>query len=181
MTASPDGRRILIAIVTGEAGDIVDAWRRIHDPEQAKRLPPHATLCYWAPVIEPEILERQVRHAFPEPVTVRLGEVRGFDNSEQTFFVEVLETDELDAARERLYDGTELALEKTRDWQWHVTCVRKSKGRSDIETLRAAAADLVVNRSWRIDTIGYMELRNGRYEPIAVFSIQAPPAPNQTT
>jgi hypothetical protein len=28
-------------------------------------LPPHVTLCYWAPDASLRLLERQVRHAFP--------------------------------------------------------------------------------------------------------------------
>ena len=86
------------------------ALARAHDPEQASRLPPHTTLCYWAPTVEPELLERQVRHAFDRPISVRLGSVHEFGNADQTFYVEVLETAALDAARARLYDGTHLEL-----------------------------------------------------------------------
>ena len=103
---SPPGRRVLVAVVTGEVGARIQAWRERHDPEQAARLPPHTTLCYWAPVVEPELLERQVRHAFDRPVAVRLGSVHEFDNQDHTFYVEVLDTADLDAARARLYDGT---------------------------------------------------------------------------
>ena len=55
---SPPGRRVLVAVVTGEAGVRIQTWRERHDPEQARRLPPHTTLCYWAPVVKPELLEK---------------------------------------------------------------------------------------------------------------------------
>src|SRR3954464_9676265 len=89
---SQPGRRVLVAVVTGEVGARIQAWRERHDPEQARRLPPHTTLCYWAPVVEPDLLERQVRHAFDRPVAVRLGSVHEFGNQDHTFYLEVLDT-----------------------------------------------------------------------------------------
>ena len=108
--SSPAGRRVLVAVVTGELGERIQAWRQRYDPEQARRLPPHATLCYWAPTVEPDLLERQVRHAFDRPISVRLGGVHEFGNQDHTFYVSVEETAALDAARLRLYDGTHLEL-----------------------------------------------------------------------
>ena len=82
---SPSGRRVLVAVVTGEVGRRIQAWRERYDAAQAARLPPHATLCYWADVEPDAALEAQVRHAFPGPLAVRLGRVREFENEEHTF------------------------------------------------------------------------------------------------
>jgi hypothetical protein len=168
--ASPPGRRILVAIVTGDAGDRLQRWRTVHDPVQARRLPPHTTLCYWAPSVESEALERQVRHAFDAPVAVRLGGLREFDNDEETFYVQVLDTAPLDAARARLYDGTHLALPGRHEWTWHVTCVRDAR-RRDKDALRGAAVELCLDVVWTIDTIGYLDLRGKQYEPLAVWKV----------
>src|SRR5262249_43932582 len=134
MSESPNGRRILVARVGGEAGQIIDAWRRQYDPQQALRLPPHATLCYWAPDQSQLLaLERQIFHAFDDvPLSVRLGGVREFDNRERTFYVEVLDTRPLDRARQRLFDGSYIHFSGRRGWTWHVTCVRASRDRSDL-------------------------------------------------
>jgi 2'-5' RNA ligase len=158
--------------VTGEAGPRIQAWRQRHDPEQARRLPPHATLCYWAPVVEPERLERQVRHAFDRPVSVRLGGVHEFGNRDHTFYVEVQATASLDAARARLYDGRHLALPARPEWTWHVTCVRYGRGR-DLDELRRLASELRLDLPWRIDTIAYLELRGDVYEPVAEWHVGA--------
>jgi 2'-5' RNA ligase len=135
--ASPQGRRILVALVTGEAGQRIQAWREQHDAEQAKRLPPHTTLCYWTPDVPLEQLEQQLRHAFPAPVTVRLGPVREFDNDQHTFYVEVEGTEALEECRRALYDGTFVNLPAAEAWAWHITCVRDSRDR-DLEELRKA-------------------------------------------
>lgn len=169
-STSSQGRRVLVAVVTGEAGARIQAWRARHDAVQARRLPPHATLCYWAQDAEPEQLERQVRHAFAEPVAVHLGAVREFDNGEHTFYVEMGDTDRLDAARRRLYDGAHCLLPPLREWTWHVTCVRDSRGR-DRDALRRAAADLARDSSWTVDTIALLELRDGVYEPVATWRV----------
>mgnify|MGYP001380127553 CR=1 FL=1 len=168
--ASPQGRRILAAVVTGDAGERIQAWRKEHDPAEARRLPPHMTLCYWLQAVEPERLEQQVRHAFDRPVVVRLGAVREFDNDQQTFYVEVLDAAPLDRARERLYDGAFLNLPELRAWTWHVTCVRESRDR-DRERLREAAGRLELNRPWPVDRVAYLELRGDRYEPIAAWTV----------
>lgn len=168
--SSPPGRRVLVAVVTGEPGQRIQAWRLAHDPEQARRLPPHATLCYWAPVVEPDLLERQVRHAFDRPVAVRLGGVHEFGNQDHTFYVQVEETAALDAARVRLYDGTHLELPGRDAWTWHVTCVRYGV-KGDVAALRRAAAELRLDATWQIDTVAYLELRGDRYEPVAEWRL----------
>jgi len=171
---SPPGRRILIAVVTGEAGRRIQAWREQHDAEQARRLPPHATLCYWAPTVEPELLERQVRHAFDAEGTpsVRLGEVRKGDNDQETLYVEVLDTQPLNSMHARLYDGAFVPLPGRDGWLWHVTCVRESRGK-DQEALWAAAQSLdLKDAPWTVDTVAYMELRGDRYESIATWQMQ---------
>jgi 2'-5' RNA ligase len=167
---SQTGRRVLVAVVTGEVGARVQAWRERYDPEQARRLPPHATLCYWPPTVEPEVLERQVRHAFDRPISVRLGGVHEFGNKDHTFYVEVLETVDLDAARARLYDGTYLELPRRPDWTWHVTCVRYGKD-GDLLDLRRAASDLTLDALWQVDTVAYLELRGDRYETVAEWRV----------
>lgn len=159
-----------MAVVTGAVGRRIQAWRERYDPEQARRLPPHTTLCYWPPTVEPELLERQVRHAFDRPVSVRLGSVHEFGNIDHTFYVEVEETAELDAARVRLYDGTQLELPRRPDWTWHVTCVRYGRNQ-DLEALRRAAAELQLDMVWQIDTVAYLELRGDRYEPVAEWRV----------
>jgi 2'-5' RNA ligase len=168
--ASPPGRRVLVAIVTGDVGDRIQQWRQVHDPKQARRLPPHVTLCYWAPQDGLNALEQQVRHAFADPVTVRLGAVKEFDNKEHTFYVEVCDAAPLNTARLRLYDGTHRDLPPLREWTWHVTCVRDSRNR-DLDELRRAAAGLYLDTTWRIDTVACLELRGERYEPVATWII----------
>lgn len=170
MTGSPQGRRILIAIVTGEVGQKIQEWRSINDPVEAVRIPPHTTLCYWAPTVEPELLEQQVRHAFPAPIQVHLGEVHEFENREKTFFIEVGETEALDAARELLYDASILELKRDFNWTWHVTCVRRSTGRDRAE-LESALSGFTVNAPWSIDTIAYMELQDSKYVTLAEWKL----------
>ena len=168
--ASPPGRRVLVAVATGEPGARIQAWRERHDPEQAHRLPPHTTLCYWAPVVEPALLEKQVRHAFDRTVAVRLGSVHEFDNADHTFYVEVLDTADLDAARARLYDGTFLELPGRPDWTWHVTCVRYGV-RRDLAEMRRLVTELSIDATWQVDTVAYLELRGDRYEPVAEWRV----------
>lgn len=167
---SEPGRRVLVAVVTGDLGARIQRWRERHDPEQARRLPPHTTLCYWPPTVEPEILERQVRHAFDRPVSVRLGAVHEFGNRDQTLYIEVLDTADLDAARTRLYDGAHLQLPSREDWTWHVTCVRYGRS-GDLPALKQAAAGLQLDATWRIDTVAYLELRGDRYETVAEWRV----------
>jgi hypothetical protein len=169
-TPSPQGRRILVAVVTGDAGERIQAWRLKNDPKEAARLPPHATLCYWAPHLEPEALERQVRHAFREPVLVRLGEVRLGDNDQGTFYVEVPDAAPLDAALSRLYDGAFVEMPERDVWRWHVSCIRDSRGR-DLDALWLAAEDLKLGQDWSVDTVSYMELQSDRYIEVSTWRI----------
>ncbi len=172
MAESPQGRRVLVALVTGDAGDSIQEWRLRNDPQQARRIPPHATLCYWIPDVTMAALDAQVRHAFPGPIPVRLGGVREFDNVDRTFFIEVHDTDCLDEARERLFDGTIIDLPgRDRHWTWHVTCVRKSIGRN-VAQLREAAGSLALDTDWEIDTIACLELRGNRYDEIHAWNLR---------
>jgi hypothetical protein len=171
MTESAQGRRVLVAVVTGEPGTRIQAWRERNDPQQARRIPPHATLCYWLPDGDLDALDEQVRHAFPEPIAVRLGRVHEFDNVDRTFYVDVQDAAGLDAARERLFDATYLDLPgRDRHWTWHVTCVRKSIGRG-IAELREQAATLALDAPWLVDTIACLELQGDRYEPIRKWEL----------
>lgn len=160
--SSPQGRGILLAIVSGEAGARLQRWREAHDPEQARRYPPHATLCYWAPD-DLDALDAQVRHAFPGPVEVRLGGPHIFDNEGRTMYLEVREHEALDAARERLTDGTHLDLAGRDRWTWHVTCLRRTEGVAP-EVIAAAARELQIDASWRIEEIAYLVLVGDEYE-----------------
>lgn len=127
---SEQGRRILIAPIEGAAGDRIQAWRTAHDPEQARRYPPHVTLCYEPPADDaPDAraaLARQVTHAFPSAVPVHLGGVRQFEGGHGTLYVEVLAHETLDAARERLFDGTHARFPTLRPWPWHISCLRRA-------------------------------------------------------
>jgi hypothetical protein len=167
---SPEGRRVLVAVVTGEPGARIQRWRETHDPGQASRIPPHTTLCYWVPEVPLADLKSQVIHAFRRPVRVRLGAVEEFDNEQHTFYVAVSDSAELDAARRRLYDGRYVALAGFREWTWHVTCVRESIGR-DLLPLRAAARDLSLHSDWHIDTVACLELQDARYVALAEWSV----------
>jgi len=71
----------------------------------------------------------------------------------------------------RLYDGTHLELPGRPDWTWHVTCVRNSRSRPDLEALRRAATELDLDAAWPIDTIAYLELRGDRYEALATWQV----------
>ncbi|HEU0163397.1 MAG TPA: 2'-5' RNA ligase family protein [Thermomicrobiales bacterium] len=175
MSDSPDGRRVLVAVVTGKVGETIQAWREQHDPEQALRLPPHATLCYWAPEIEQiDLLGAQVRHAFDRPIAIELGGVHEFDNDDGTFYIEVNGTAELTEARHRLFDGSHLQLQGRSDFTWHVTCVRYPDN-AKREELRVAAESLSVaiaaNPVWTIDTVAWLQLRDGIYQPLATWNV----------
>ncbi len=165
MSDSPPRRRIIVAVMTGDIGNRIQTWCEKHDAVQARRLPPHLTLCYWAPEVPPELIEAQVRHAFPAPVPVRLGQVRVFDNPDRTYFVDVQDTGPLDAARRLLYDGAFIDLPKREDWTWHVTCVRRSSDANQVALL-AATSELAINDIWTIDIVAYMELRGDTYVAI---------------
>jgi hypothetical protein len=177
------GRRVLIAIVTGLPGEVIQQWRHDHDPRQARRIPPHATLCYEAPPIgNAGALDRQIRHAFPGPVTVTLGGVYEFANHDGTFFTEMTDTSALSAARTRLFDGAFCPLAGRQDFTWHVTCVRYPED-AKRESLRAAARDLTAAiaeaPTWIVDTIAWMELHDGIYEPLRIWSLREQSQPTR--
>ncbi len=168
---SPQGRRVLVAIVDGPAGEVVQRWREQFDPEQAKRIPPHTTLCYWVPAAPDELLDRQVRYAFPKSIPVELRGLGEFMGEQRTFFVPVKQTAALDAARDRLYDGTHLSLGKIGHWTWHVTCVRDATG-MDIPAIHAAAmVEFGRGEPWLISHIECLELRGERYVPVAEWRL----------
>lgn len=168
MTTSKDGRRVIVAPVTGEIGDRIQVWRQKHDPEQARRLPPHATVLYWANIApeDEDALDGQIRHAFLQPIKVRLGGVHLFDNPDRTRYINVEDTETLNASRARLFDGTHLTLPEQRTvWDWHVTVVRYGRKREK-ELIDAPFPDIVLNDVWTIDTLLWLELRDGVYEEV---------------
>jgi 2'-5' RNA ligase len=168
MTASTNGRRVLVAVVTGEVGQRIRAWREEFDPKQARRLPPHATLAYRAEVNpgNEDRLDQQVRHAFPAPIPVRLGEAHQFDNPEKTFYIEMRDTDALDAARAQLFDGAHFSFpEQRHTWDWHITVVRYGI-RSDTDVIRQNLDALRLDTEWLIDTVAWLELRDGTYHEV---------------
>lgn len=169
---SAQGRRVLLAIVTGEPGERIQRWREREDEEQARRYPPHVTLCYDATGIDVDALARQVTHAFVAPVTVRLGGVGVFDNPGGTAYVEVLETEALDAARERLYDGTHVALPYRGPWAWHITCLRRPADAAAIERARAA---LDLHVPWEVRRVELRELRGAQYDLVAAYDVGVRP------
>lgn len=160
--SSPQGRGILLAIVTGEVGDRIQRWRERHDPDQAQRYPPHTTLCYWVPD-DLEALDQQVKHAFPAPVEVRLGGPQIFDNTGRTLYVEILEHEALDAARDRLTDGAHLELPGREGWTWHVTCLRSTVDVAP-EIIAEAERELQINTPWRVEELAYLVLNGDAYE-----------------
>ncbi len=172
-SSSAQGRRVLVAVVTGVIGERVQAWRDEHDPGQARRIPPHSTLAYWPPTVDGDgigTLEAQVRHAFDLPVSVHCGAVHEFANTEHTFYVALTATEALDRARTRLFDGSHVSMGTLTPWPWHITCVRRAHGR-DLTALRYAAATLDFNDTWTVDTVAYLELRGDRYEPVAQWKV----------
>jgi hypothetical protein len=168
---TPPGRRVLVAVVRGEFGAQIQAWREKHDPKHAARLPPHLTVCYRPPDASIESLERQVRHGFTSPVKVRLRGVFVLPHREAPLAVQVLETAELDEARRRLFDGTHTQMGGRDEWPWHITCIRYGHSRDRDALLAAAGQELALDADWTIQEISYLELRNGRYEPIAEWPL----------
>lgn len=162
---------MLLAIVGGEPGARIQRWRERWDAEQARRYPPHATLHYRVPheVPLPE-LGRQVRHAFAEAVTVRLGGPAIFENKARTLYVQLLETAALDAAQDRLHDGTIAALPLPAHHEWHVTAVRTSAD-APADVFRLAERELSIDQPWRIDRVALLELRGERYEVLDEWSV----------
>jgi hypothetical protein len=164
-------RRVLVAVVAGELGERIQAWRERHDARYAARLPPHLTVCYRPPEAPLEAIEAQVRHAFVEPVTVRLGAVFVLTHREAPLAVAIHETDALDAARLRLFDAAHVQMGGRHDWPWHITCVRYGHSRDREALLAAAAQDLALDAPWLIERISYLQLGSGRYNPIAEWDL----------
>jgi len=168
---APQGRRVLVAVVPGPLGAQIQAWREKYDARQATRLPPHLTLCYRPPLAPLEDLEAQVRHAFPGPVAVRLGGVFVLQHREAPLAVQVLETTTLDAARRRLFDRAHVEMGGRDEWPWHITCIRYGHNRDRAELLAAAQQELALDHPWTISQVSYLELRDGRYEPVAEWDL----------
>lgn len=167
---SPEGRRVLVALVTGELGRRIQEWRLRNDPVQAERIPPHATLCYWVPDLAEAELGAQVVHAFPAGISVLLNNAAFFESGEQSMYLPIVESVALDEARRRLYDRTACDLGQQGEWPWHVTCVRDSRGR-DRSELSAASTGLPSDARWEIDTVACLELRGARYIPIHAWNL----------
>jgi hypothetical protein len=83
----------------------------------------------------------------------------------------VLETEELDAARRRLFDGSVVQMGGRDEWPWHITCIRYGHNRDQQELLDAAVQELALDHPWTVDQVSYLELRDGRYEPLAEWPI----------
>jgi 2'-5' RNA ligase len=169
--APEPARRVLVVVVRGEMGARIQAWREAHDARRAQLLPPHMTLCYRAPHAPPELIEAQVRYAFPRPVVVRLGGATELPNRDRTLVVEVLNAAELDQARRRLFDATYAAMGGYREWPWHITWVRYGVRRDSAALLALAEHDLKFDTPWTIDTVSLLELHEGRYEPSAEWRL----------
>jgi hypothetical protein len=170
------GRRVLVAVVPGLLGDRIQAWRERYDTRQARRLPPHLTVCYRPPLADLRAIEAQVRHAFATPLTVRLGPVFVLAHPEAPLAVGVHDTSDLDHARQKLFDGTHVQMGGRHEWPWHITCVRYGHSRDREALLAAAATELALNAPWQIETINYLELRQGQYEPVAEWDLRLAPA-----
>ena len=172
---TPPGRRVLVAVVPGEMGERIQAWRERHDAKHAARLPPHLTVCYRPPAeANLDVIEKQVRHGFSAPVTVRLGAVFVLAHAEAPLAVRVLQTEALDEARRRLFDASFVQMGGRNEWPWHITCIRYGHSRDREALLTTAAEELALDVAWRIDSISYLELRNGRYEPLAEWRLNVP-------
>jgi hypothetical protein len=164
-------RRVLVAVVPGAAGERIQAWRAAHDAWRSRLLPPHLTLCYRPPHAPLAEIGAQVRYAFPAPVAVRLGGVAELPNRDRTLVVEVLDAAELDAARRLLFDATHVEMGGYREWPWHITWVRYGIKCDSAAMLALAADGLRFDEPWMIDTVSLMELRSGRYEPVAEWDL----------
>jgi hypothetical protein len=172
---TPARRRVLVAIVRGAAGDRIQAWRARYDPKQAARLPPHLTVCYRPPDAPLSDLEAQVRHGFPRAVCVRLGSVFVLAHAEQPLAVSIHQTEELELARQRLFDGAYVQMGGRHEWPWHITCIRYGHSRDREALLAAAEEELALDEPWLINTISYLELRDGRYQSLAEWALTSPP------
>lgn len=164
-------RRAIVAVVDGVLGDQIQAWRERYDARHATLLPPHLTLCYRPPDAPLADLEAQVRHAFARPILVRLGPVFVLSHREAPLAVSIHATDELEAARQRLFDGTHVQMGGRHEWPWHITCIRYGYKRDCEVLLATAAQELALDAPWLIERISYLELREGRYRPVAEWDL----------
>lgn len=164
-------RRAIVAVVDGVLGDQIQAWRERYDARHATLLPPHLTLCYRPPDAPLADLEAQVRHAFARPILVRLGPVFVLSHREAPLAVSIHATDELEAARQRLFDGTHVQMGGRHEWPWHITCIRYGYKRDCEALLATAAQELALDAPWLIERISYLELRDGRYRPVAEWDL----------
>src|SRR5579864_2284313 len=147
----PVPRRVLVAVVKGALGDQIQAWRERYDAKHAARLPPHLTLCYRPPDAALADLEHQVRHAFTRPIRVRLGPVFVLNHREAPLAVSVHETEDLEAARRRLFDGRYVQMGGRHEWPWHITCIRYGYKRDCEALLATAARELALDALWLIE------------------------------
>jgi hypothetical protein len=164
---SEPGRRVLLAVVPGEVGQRLQSWRARDDPVRARLLPPHLTLCYRPPSVAPAAIEQQVRHAFPEPVRVRLHGFTELPNRDHTLAVRIVECEALDEARRRLFDATYVELGGYRDWPWHITWVRYGVNRDRAGLLTLASREFPLDEPWSIDTVSLLERRKTDYHILA--------------
>jgi hypothetical protein len=81
--------------------------------------------------------------------------------------VEVLEADELDQARRRLFDAKHMPMGGFREWPWHITWVRYGVRRDSAALLALAEHDLRFDAPWTIDRVSLLQLREERYESVA--------------
>jgi hypothetical protein len=171
MLAVSEPRRVLVTVVTGAEGERIQVWRAAHDPWRSRLLPPHLTLCYRPPSVGLDLIEAQVRYAFPRPVRVRLGGVRELPNRDRTLVVDILDVDELYHARRRLFDGCHVAMGGYREWPWHITWVRYGIRCDSAALLALAKDDLHFDTPWTIDSVSLLELQNGRYAPLISWNL----------
>ncbi|MBV9354393.1 MAG: 2'-5' RNA ligase family protein [Chloroflexi bacterium] len=171
---SEPGRRVLLAVVPGEVGQRLQAWRARDDPVRARLLPPHLTLCYRPPNAAPAAIERQVRHALPEPVLVRLRGFTELPNRDRTLAVRVVESDALDEARRRLFDARYIELGGYREWPWHITWVRYGINRDRGAMLCQANREFPLDEAWLIETVSLLERRETDYQVLADWQLGYP-------
>jgi 2'-5' RNA ligase superfamily len=171
MLAAPEVRRVLVAVVAGDVGQRIQTWREAHDAWRAKLLPPHLTLCYRPPHAPLELIEAQVRYAFPQPITVRLGGVTELPNRDRTLVVEILDAAALDTARQHLFDATHVAMGGYREWPWHITWVRYGVRCDSAALLALAEHDLRFDAPWTIDSVSLLELHDRQYSPVAEWRL----------
>ncbi|MBV9171378.1 MAG: 2'-5' RNA ligase family protein [Chloroflexi bacterium] len=168
------GRRVLVAPVDGALGRRIQAWRETHDPPYAAVMGPHLTLCYQPTPAASELIEAQVRHALPGPLNINLSTVGELGNRDCTLCIAITETSELDAARERLFDGRFVQLEGYRTWRWHVTLVRNGRARDRAALVAHAARELrVEGERLEMRTVELLERGPERYEAIGRWLLGA--------